>query len=232
MGAAAAVAVLIPFANVLRDVPLSALAAILIFIALRLFQWRDLAAIARFNRFEFALAMVTLLTVALVGVEQGIGVAVGLAILDRIRLSARPQLHVLGRIPGTTSWQRWALDPSALQEPGVLAVLFATPIWYANAIRFRDEVTDAVRHAPSPVRVFVLDTIGMSDIDFTGTRALREVLVLLERESIAFGVARAGVHLHESLRRSGLAARIGEDHFFATVDEAVTTLAAEPPPSA
>ncbi len=232
LGAAVAVAVLIPFADVLKDVPLSALAAILIYIALRLFQWGDLVAIARFNRFEFALAAVTLLTVVLVGVEQGIGVAVGLAILDRIRLSARPQLHVLGRIPGSTSWQRWALDPSAEQEPGVLAVLFATPIWYANAIRFRDEVIDAVRHGPGPVRVLVLDSVGMSDIDFTGTRALREVLDLLEREGIAFGIARAGVHLQDSLHRSGLAARIGEDHFFTTVDEAVTALAAGPPPSA
>ena len=147
LGAAAAVVLLIPFANVLKDVPLAALAAILIFVALRLFNVRDLVAIYRFNLFEFALAAVTLLTVVLVGVEQGIGVAVGLAILDRIRVSARPQLHRLGRIPGSTSWQRRALDPSAEELPGVLVALFATPIWYANAIHFRDEVIDALRHA-------------------------------------------------------------------------------------
>ena len=41
----------------------------------------------------------TLLTVALVGVEQGIGVAVGLAILDRTRRSARPRSYVLGQDP-------------------------------------------------------------------------------------------------------------------------------------
>ena len=231
LGAAAVVVVIIPFANVLRDVPLATLAAILIFVAVRLFRLRDLIAIARFNVFEFALAAVTLLAVALVGVEQGIAVAVGLAILDRIRLSSRPQLHVLGRLPGTTSWQRWALDPSAEQEPGILVALFATPIWYANAMRFRDEVSDALAHASGPVRVFVLDTIGMSDIDFTGTAAMRQVLDLCERDGIAFGVARSGVHLHDSLRRSGLAARIGEDHFYTSVNEAVTALAGPPPPA-
>jgi len=232
LGAAAVMVVLIPFAGVLKDVPLAALAAILIFVALRLFNVRDLVAIARFSRLEFALATVTLLTVVLVGVEQGIGVAVGLAILDRIRVSARPQLHVLGRIPGSTSWQRRTLDPSAEEVPGVLVTLFATPIWYANAIRFRDEVRAALRHAPGPVRVFVLDTVGMSDIDFTGTRALSQALDLFEHEGIAFGIARAGVHLRDSLRRSGLAARIGEDHFFTTVDEAVTALASGPSPPA
>jgi hypothetical protein len=40
------------------------------------------------------------------------------------------------------------------------------------------------------------------------------------------------VHLHNSLRRSGLAARIGEDHFFTSVNEAVTALASGPPPPA
>jgi len=229
LGAAAMVILLIPFANVLKDVPLATLAAILIFVALRLFRVRDLIAIARFNLFEFGLAAVTLLTVVLVGVEQGIGVAVGLAILDRIRLSARPQLHVLGRLPGTTSWQRSALDPSAEQVPGIMVALFATPIWYANAVRFRDEVSEALAHAPGPVRVFVLDTIGMSDIDFTGTSAMSQVIDLCEREGIAFGIARSGVHLHDSLRRAGLAARIGEDHFFTSVNEAVTALADGPP---
>ena len=79
---------------------------VLIFIALRLFHVHDLVAIARFDRVEFALAAVTLLAVVFIGVEQGIGAAVILAMLDRIRLSARPQLHVLGRIPGSTSWAR------------------------------------------------------------------------------------------------------------------------------
>ena len=229
LGAAAVVVVLIPFANVLRDVPLSALAAILIYIALRLFDVRGLVAIARFNWLEFGLATVTLVTVVFVGVEQGIAVAVLLAILDRIRISARPQLHVLGRIPGTTSWARPDFEPLASPVPGVLVAMFATPIWYANAVRFRDEVAAAIRETPGPVRVFVLDTIGMSDIDYTGTRALARVIEACERDDVTFGVARAGIHLHDSLRRSGLASRIGEEHFFDTVDGAVRGLAPEPP---
>jgi len=230
LGAAACVVLLIPLAGVLKDVPLATLAAILIYIALRIFNGRELAAIYRFNLFEFGLAAVTLLAVVFVGVEQGILVAVGLAILDRIRLSARPQLHILGRIPGTTSWQRPELDPSAEQVPGVVAVLFATPIWYANAVRFRDEVYVALaRQALQPVRVFVLDTPGMNDIDFTGTRAMSQVLDRCDRDGVTFAIARAGVHLRDSLRRVGLAERIGEDHFYPTVDAAVTALAGPPP---
>ena len=53
------------------------------------------------------------------------------------------------------------------------------------------------------------------------------MLTSCERDHIAFGVARVGGHLRESMRRSGLAARIGEDHFYPTVDAAVSALAPE-----
>jgi MFS superfamily sulfate permease-like transporter len=230
LGAALVVGFLIPVAGVLKDVPLSTLAAILIYVALRLFNLHDLIAIFRFDKFEFGLAVVTLLAVVLIGVEQGIAVAVGLAILDRIRLTARPQLHVLGRIAGTTSWAPVA-NTAASEVPGVLVVLFATPLWYANAVHFREEVFAALAHAPDHITVLVLDTIGMTDLDFTGARALGRVLSACERDHITFAMARSGEHLLRALRRSGLASRIGEDHFFSSVDEAVVALArsASPP---
>ena len=231
LGAAAAVLVLVPAAGLLKDVPLATLAAVLIFVATRIFHVRDLVAIARFDRFELGLAVVTLLTVALVGVEQGIGVAVGLAILDRTRLSARPQLHVLGRIPDTTSWAPLSINVAAAQVPSVLAVLFATPLWYANAVHFRAQLTDSLARALGTPRLVVLDALGMSDVDYTGSRALSAVLDELDRDHTAFAVARAGEHARQGLRRSGLLARIGEDHFFPSVDEAVRTLGPKSPGS-
>jgi SulP family sulfate permease len=147
-----------------------------------------------------------------------------LAMLDRIRRSAQSQLAVLGRVAGTTSWTPLQADPEAAQQAGVLAVLFATPLWYANATHFREQMADAVAQAPGTTRIVVLDAIGMTDVDFTGSRALGRVLDAAARRHIAFGVARAGGHLRETLQRSGLLARIGEERFFSTVNEAVTSL--------
>jgi high affinity sulfate transporter 1 len=235
LGAALVVLVFLPFADVLKDVPLSMLAAVLIVVGLRLFKWRDLLSIARFDLTEFGLAGLTLLVVVLVGVEQGIAVAVGLAILDRIRRTARPQLHQMGLVPGTTSWVPMDAGVDAVPMPGVLVVLFATPLWFANAVHFREEVAKAFNAAARP-GVVVLDTLGMYDIDFTGSRALGHLIDRCERDHITFGIARAGVHLRQSLQRSGLMARIGTDHCFATVDAAVDSLTrhgapqADPPP--
>jgi high affinity sulfate transporter 1 len=229
LGAAAVVILIIPAAGLLKDVPLATLAAVLIFVATRIFKVADLKAIARFDRFEFGLALVTMLAVALIGVEQGIAVAVALAIVDRTRLTARPKLHVLGRVGDSTSWTPLGADPDAAQVPSVLVVLFSTPLWYANATHFHAEVLASLSRAVGTPRVFVLDTIGMTDLDFTGSRALSQVLDEFDRRHIAFGVARGGDHLCESVRRSGLLARIGADHFYDTADEAVTALG---PPAA
>jgi MFS superfamily sulfate permease-like transporter len=222
LGAAAAIVLLIPAAGALNDVPEATLAGVLIFVAARIFHGGDLLAIARFDAFELGVAVVTLLTVALVGIEQGIAVAVGLAILDRTRLSSRPQLHVLGRIPDTTSWAPLSSGEHAAQVRGVLVVLFATPLWYANAVRFRAELQAALTRAEGSPQLVVLDAVGMSDIDYTGSRVLRQALDELERKHISFALARAGQRVRSSLARSGLLERIGEDRLFASVDEAVT----------
>jgi sulfate permease, SulP family len=226
--AAVGVAAVVPAAGLLRDVPLAALAGVLLFVATRIFHVGDLVAIARFDRFELGLAVVTLLAVALIGVEQGIGVAVGLAILDRTRLTARPTLHVLGQIPGTTSWAPLSAPGQPTEIPGVLVVLFAVPLWYGNATHFRAALDHARRRSAPGPRLVVLDALGMYDVDFTGARALSQTLEDLRRDSVGFAVARAGDHLKENLARGGLLQQIGADRFYASVGEAINAASAAP----
>ncbi len=220
LAAAAAVVASWPAAALLDALPLATLAGVLLWIAGRLFHGRDLAAIARFDRWEFGLALVTMLSVALVGVEQGIAVAVGLAILDRTRLSARPRSYVLGRVPGTTSWAPLTHHEHPQPVPGVVVVLFAAPLYFANARHFRATVLAALDAAPG-TRLLVLDAAGMTDIDFTGTQTLHQLLDELERRRITVAVARAEGAVPRNLARSGLLERIGRDHLRNTVDGAV-----------
>jgi high affinity sulfate transporter 1 len=226
--AAVGMAAVVPAAGLLREVPLAALSGVLLYVAIRIFHVRELVAIGRFDRFELALAVITLLAVALIGVEQGIGVAVGLAILDRTRLTARPSLHVLGRIPGTTSWAPLTAPGQPDELPGVLVVLFAAPLWYANATHFRAALDHARRQSTPQPRLVVLDALGMYDVDFTGSQAFAKALDELGGDGIPFAVARAGDHLKDNLARSGLLQRIGADRFYASVDEAVTSATVVP----
>jgi sulfate permease, SulP family len=236
LGAALVMMALIPAAGLLTDVPLTTLAAVLIFVATRIFHARDLLRILHFDTWEFVLALVTLVVVAVVGVEQGIAVAVGLAILDRTRRSARPKTFVLGRIPGTTSWEAMESPKETILVPGVVAFFYGAPLYFANAGFFRLKVHAALAAASPPPQLLVLDAVAISDIDFTGARALSQVLDELDRSHVVLAVARAVAAAPENLARSGLLDRIGRDRLFPSVDEAVvalgpgTTAASEPPP--
>lgn len=229
--AAAALIALVPAAGLLKDVPLATLAGVLMYVAARIFHVGELASIARFDRFEFGLALITLLTVALLGVEQGIGVAVALAILDRTRISSKPQLHVLGRIPGSTSWAPLGTSGAAA-VPGVLVVLFATPLWYANAVHFKAQLRHAIEECDGrgeTITCVVLDALGMSDIDYTGAQALGDMLDSLSKRKISFAVARAGQRPRQEMARAGLTpARVPASNFFPDVDAAVEALASGP----
>ncbi|HTZ10537.1 MAG TPA: SulP family inorganic anion transporter [Acidimicrobiales bacterium] len=233
--AAGAVVLLVPAAGLLTDVPLAALAAILLYVATRIFRVRDLASVLRFDPLEFALAMVTLVTVAFVGVEQGIAVAVGLAILDRTRRSARPPVYVLGKVPGTTSWVPLGHPHKPNPVPGVVVLQLLGPLYYANADHFRTQVHRAMAQAcgpgDAPVRVLVLDADAVSDIDYTGTRTMAALLDEFGRSHVELGVARAVGGTSRNLVRSGIYDRIGAGRLFETVDQAVTALAPGPAPA-
>jgi MFS superfamily sulfate permease-like transporter len=224
--AALVVVALIPAAGVLHYVPVAALSGVLLFIATRIVHVPDLRAIARFDRVEFALALITLVTVALLGVEQGIGVAVALAILDRTRVSAQPHVHLLGRIPGTTSWAPLGCAEDPVPVPGVVVVLFATPLWYANASHFREQLQTLLADpGEQSVRGVVLDALGMSDIDYTGMTVLREILDELGKSEVSFAIARSGQRVRAELTRAGLSpSRIPANRFFPDVDAAVKAL--------
>jgi SulP family sulfate permease len=105
-----------------------------------------------------------------------------------------------------------------------LVVLFATPLWYVNAVHFRAELDGALMRGEGRPKVLILDALGMYDIDYTGSRALREALDKLDRENIQFSMARVGSRLRQGLARSGLVERIGAANFFTSVGEAVAAL--------
>ncbi len=151
LAASLVVLLVILFATgLLAGLPEATLGAVLLAVALRIFQGRELLEIWRFDRWEFALAVACLLTVALVGVLQGIGLAVLLAVLDRTRVSARPRDAILGRVPGTTIWWAPNEDPSARPVPGLLVYRFDAPLYFANASWFRGRLLAAVGGADQP----------------------------------------------------------------------------------
>jgi len=202
VGLSAAILALLlsPLGRYAHTIPLAALAGVLFFIAARLIKIGQLRRIWRTSRLEFLLAMISLLGVILVGVEQGLAIAVGLAILDQTWRSARPRMIELGRRTGTTSWE-------PLEETGTevvddaLVVLFGNAIFFANAGIFRRQLHQLMSKNPN-AKHLIVDAVAIADIDYTGMTILSQVVGDLTKDKVSVALARVNGKVRQSLEDS------------------------------
>jgi len=226
VAAALTLCVLLFATGLLKDLPQATLGAILIFVATRLFRVKELRSILAVSRFEFMLAVLTLLTVSFIGIEQGVVVAVVLALSQRTRIAARPRDAVLGREPGTDHWIPADVGIPTEQVPGVVVYLLYAPLWYGNSDYVARRIADVIKVA-EPVRVFVLDCNGMSDIDYTGARTLARVAEQLTGRGVRVGAARASHVVHHLMKHGGVLEELGARHSYTSVEQAVEELLKE-----
>ncbi len=223
LSAAAMVAVVLLVATgLLTDVPSAALGGVVISASLRLFDVGELRAIWRGRRSEFALAMVTLLGVALWGILEGVLVAVILSVVNVIRRAARPPSAVLGVREGGEGYVNVARDPAASTIPGLVIFRFEGSLFFANAEHFRERAAAAVAQADPPAQWLVLDFEAVPDIDTTAAQTVAELCAhLQDREGIEVVVAEILGVVDEQLTHYGLHEIIGVDDFFPSLDAAV-----------
>ena len=134
---AALVVILLLFANsLLADLPQCALAAVVIVAALSLMDLAILRRYAQVRRSALAVSLVASAGVILLGVLQGIVVAVVLAILLFFRRNWWPHGAVLGRVGEVEGWHDVGAYPAAQQLPGVVVYRWEAPLFFANAGSF------------------------------------------------------------------------------------------------
>jgi sulfate permease, SulP family len=228
IAAVAIAAVVLAATGPLANLPQAMLAAMLVFIATKLFRAGELRTILRFDRLEFTFAAATLLVVAVIGIEQGVALAMILSLADRTRRSARPRDTILGRAPGTDHWIPTDIGIPTEHVAGVLVYLVYAPLWYGNAEYLRMRVRDLIDAASSPVHAVVLDAAAMSDIDYTGLQALRDLTTELGNRAVSIGIARTSHLVHHNLKHGAILEQLGPDHLFASVDQAVNALQHRP----
>ena len=221
IGAVAIMVVLVWGSGLLRDMPSSALAAIVITAAMSLLDLGAMRWLWEVRRSEFVLAVVAFLGVALVGVLEGIVVAVVLSLGNFIRRAWRPHDAVLGRIEGQKGYHDIDRSNGARTIPGLVIFRFDAPLFFANADHFRRRVREAIDTCDGPVEWLILAAEPMNDVDTTGAEALESILDDLEDDGIVIAVAELKGPVVDRLVSYGLFDRIGEGHFYPTLGRAI-----------
>src|SRR4029077_5259800 len=118
----------------------AALAAVVFLIAIELIDVRGLRRILACRRHEFVIALLTAAAVVVLGVEEGIVLAVAASVIDHLRHSYNPLNSVLVK-SAAGHWQPAPVRPRARPEGGLGVYRFGPSLYYANASRLIDDVT-------------------------------------------------------------------------------------------
>nr|KAF6370561.1 solute carrier family 26 member 10 [Myotis myotis] len=165
------------------------------------FQMQELPQLWRISRMDFAVWMVTWVSVVTLSVDLGLAVGVVFSMMTVVCRTQRVQCVALGLAEGTELYRPLQESHKLLQVPGLCILSYPTPLYFGTRGQFRHNLewhlglgrgkeTPKVDGPPDavaePVRVVVLDCSGVAFADAAGAR---EVVQLASR------CQDAGIHL-------------------------------------
>jgi high affinity sulfate transporter 1 len=209
-----------------RNLPNPVLAAVVITASLSLADIPGTVRLWRQRKVECMLSIAAFLGVVLLGVLPGIGIAVGLSILNVFRRAWWPYETVLGRVEGLEGYHDRHSYPASRQLPGLVIYRFDAPLFFANAKTFRKEVLRLSRADPPPVWILVAAE-PVTDVDTTASDVLEDLDETLNERGISLVFAELKDPVRRKIERYGLTRTIDPGHFFPTIEAAISAFRAE-----
>jgi sulfate permease, SulP family len=201
----------------LAGLPLAALAAVVFLIGIDLVDVAGMRQILAVRRPEFLVAVLTALAVVLLGVEDGIVVAVVVSIIDHLRHSYAPQSSVLAK-SAEGHWRSMPVTPGARTAEGLLVYRFGSGMYFANVPRLVADLL-TISSRGSAVRWLCLDAAAIGDIDYTAATVLTQVVQREQKAGARVVIANVVKPVRNELNRYGIAELIGPDGFYDTSGE-------------
>jgi high affinity sulfate transporter 1 len=211
--------VLVLLTGPLAYLPDAGLAAVVFLIAVELVDVKGLRRILALRKHEFAVALLTTVAVVVLGVQDGIVLAIVASIVDHLRHSYSPLNSVLVKSP-EGHWRPVPVEPGIRTEEGLVVYRFDTSLYFANAGRLAEDVAALTGHG-SPLRWMVLDCAALGDVDFTASTVLAKVVEHVQQRHVRLVLSSVLGPVRQRLDRYGISKALGQDAYFDTPGEAL-----------
>ena len=226
-GALAVALLLLVAPDLLRHLPNSALAAVVIAAAIGLFEFADLARIWRIQRWECGLSIACFVGVAWFGAIPGICLAIVIAVIEFLWDGWRPYSAVLGRVDGLRGYHDTHRYPDARLVPGLVIFRWDAPLFFANAELFLGRVLQAVAASPTRVRRVIVTAEPITSVDVTSADMLLDLSSKLHESGVELRFAEMKSRVMDKFARFELLPVLGEPLFYPTLGAAVDAYLAD-----
>lgn len=212
--------VLLFLTSPIQYMPKAVLASVVFIIGIQLIDIKGMRSIFRVRKDEFVVATLTAATVVILGVEQGIVLAIVASVISHLRRSYKTATAVMVPDENDQSLHSTPFDPNARTVPGLTVYRFASDLFYVNANLFLEDLT-ALANSSEPLEWICLESGAITDIDFTGSLTIKQVISELQEHDVKLVIADMMTSVKQEFDRYGITKLIGEDAFHPTVGAAM-----------
>ena len=213
--------VILVIAPVLSGLPKAVLSAIVVNAVWKLLDFGAIRRYARVRRNDIVAAGVAAVGVLAFGPLYGLLLAVAGSVLGLVYRSSRVDVEVMGRVPHEkAAWGSTRDHEERPTYPGIMVLRVGAPIFWVTAAPIHDLVLSSIEAAPG-TRAVVLDMEATDQMDTTSADALADLLRELRERGVDLYLVRVMRLVRQVLRRSGLMAELGEDHFWHSISQGV-----------
>lgn len=217
------VVVLLFFTPLLYHLPQSVLAAIIMMAVVGLVNVRGFIHAWQAQWYDGAISIITFVATLVFAphLEWGILVGVILSILVFLYKSMRPKVVDLSL--GTDRVLHDSVA-SGLEECRYIDVVrFDGPLFFANASYLEDQIRNR-RRTKKELKHIIISSSGINDIDASGEEALSLTVDRVRSAGIDISLSGVNRSVLNVLKRTHLIVKIGEDHIYPTVEEAISAV--------
>src|SRR6266705_2016712 len=220
------------FSHLLSALPQPVLAAVVLVAIAGLLNLSTLKELWFNDRSEFVVAMAAFGGVLTFGLLRGVMLGALISLVQLVRVSSRPHVAFLGRIPGT---RRFSDRERHLDNELIAGVLIFRPesaLVYFNVDNVCEAILSRVRGEAIPPKLVVLDLSAASIVDMQSAYALASMADELTAEGIEFHAVEPRSSVRDRLRHEGVDAKLGGINRFTSVADVIDHFLGEAPASA
>lgn len=201
--------------------PKAILASVIMVAVFGLIDFREAKHLWKSDRTDFWMLMATFISTLTLGIELGIGIGVILSLAMVIFRSTRPHVAILGQVPTTHFYRNVERFPNIKERADLLILRFDAQVYFANVNYFKEVLEDAIAKKGSSLKGLILPANAIFNLDSSAVHALHEVIDDCKKQGIQLYFTGVRGPVRDVFKRSHLLEKIGKEHFFMSIQEAV-----------
>ena len=209
------------FSHLLSALPQPVLAAVVLVAVAGLFNLSTLKELWRNDRSEFVVAMAAFGGVLTSGLLRGVMIGAAISLVQLVRVSSRPHVALLGRIPGTRRFSDRDRHAGNELIPNAMIFRPESALIYFNIDNVCDAILNRVRGEPTAPKLVVLDLSAAPLVDMQSAHTLAGMADEFTVQGIQFHAVEPRSSVRDRLRHEHIDAKLGGIDRFTTVADVI-----------